>query len=82
MTADLNDTLDKAAQRLLAEAGLDQSEAGPDAPQSTADLAEKVKAFQAVMAWADKRRELLGPAEPPKKSKFEALKDKMHEDKK
>jgi len=77
---DLLDTLDQAAQRLLAEAGLDEPKDFD--PPSTADLAEKVKAFQAVMAWADKRRELAAAQEPPKESQFEALKRKMHEEKK
>jgi hypothetical protein len=76
---DLLDTLDEAAKRLLVEAGLDKAES--EGPPSTADLAEKVKAFQAVTTWADKRRELVAAREPLKESKFEALQRKMHEPK-
>ena len=76
-------TLDTAAAALLAQAGLSDNlaESGnimDEGGDASANLAEKVKAFQAVTAWAEKRVGLLPP--PPKEgTKFERLQSKFRQ---
>ena len=69
--------LDEAAEKLLSEAGLDAAAEFAEQP-ATADLAEKVKAFQAVASWADKRREIAPQA--PKESQIDKMRKQMHGD--
>lgn len=69
---DLVSSIDKAAEYLLKQASTPNTnnEGGVEA----ATLAEQVKAFQAVVAWADKRRDLLP------KDKTESAFDRLSND--
>jgi hypothetical protein len=67
---DLIDELDKAAAKLLEAAGFGATVVNGAPAQ--ADLPERVKAFQAVAAWAERRNELRPPDKEP--SKFDRIK--------
>jgi len=78
------DLLDKASEALLKEAGLSNpAVAGlfstlSDGDTVTAALAEKVKAFEAVVRYAEKRLALSPPEK--EKSKIEQMRDDLAAD--
>jgi hypothetical protein len=74
------DMLDRAARSLLKEAGLSGKDDTLFTPPlngetATAVLAEKVKAFTAVVQYVDKRATLA--PKPKEPSKFETIRQKM-----
>jgi hypothetical protein len=68
-------SLDEAAMLLLADAGVGGI-VGEDGPAQAVTLAERVKAFEAVVDWAKTRRVLAPPAKV--ESQFDAIRNKFN----
>lgn len=71
--ADLIDTIDGAAARLLEMAGFGATVAS--APLTEASLTERVKAFEAAVEWAKTRNDLRPPDKG--KSKFDGIREQF-----
>lgn len=70
----LIETIDAAAERLLAMAGFGDKVEGAEPPPDVT-LPEAVKAFDAVVEWAKIRQELQGAA--PQRAKFDGIREKF-----
>lgn len=81
MSNDLIETLDRAAQALLARAGVGDKVSSAVAPEEGSDsvptLQEQIQAFQAAMKWAELRPKLIQP-DAPKASKADELRAQFH----
>jgi hypothetical protein len=73
--SDLFDAIDSAAAKLLEAAGFGDKVEGVEPPR--VDLPDRVKAFQAVVAWAETRNDLRPPEK--EKSKFDDIRRKFGE---